>query len=233
MPTLILICGLPGSGKTTLAKQLETERGAIRQCPDERIAQILSDPSNQTSFDDLRAPVEDQIVSEAKELLMQGQDVILEFGFWSREERLAMIEVAHECNANVELYLLNPELDEICQRIAKRNQELPPGTFMVSMKQLHEFDNLFARPKEDEQGLYDRFYINDNGSQMNDPCIELAERLANATDDAEKCAIIDALTQKECTSISPILLGQLDQHSVYIQVSISFCMRELANEEAS
>jgi len=32
---LHLICGLPGSGKTTLAKKLEREHTAIRLCPDE------------------------------------------------------------------------------------------------------------------------------------------------------------------------------------------------------
>jgi predicted kinase len=32
---LILICGLPGSGKTTLAKQLAAEVPAVRICPDE------------------------------------------------------------------------------------------------------------------------------------------------------------------------------------------------------
>lgn len=32
---LILICGLPGSGKTTLAKSLAGSRSALRLCPDE------------------------------------------------------------------------------------------------------------------------------------------------------------------------------------------------------
>jgi len=32
---LVLICGLPGSGKTTLAKQLAAETKAVRLCPDE------------------------------------------------------------------------------------------------------------------------------------------------------------------------------------------------------
>ncbi|NJR62757.1 MAG: AAA family ATPase [Cyanobacteria bacterium CRU_2_1] len=34
-PTLVVICGLPGSGKTTHARRLEQEMSALRFCPDE------------------------------------------------------------------------------------------------------------------------------------------------------------------------------------------------------
>jgi predicted kinase len=43
MATLFLICGLPGASKTTLAKQLEASRSALRLCADEWIARILED----------------------------------------------------------------------------------------------------------------------------------------------------------------------------------------------
>ncbi|MEY2425139.1 MAG: hypothetical protein QOI61_711, partial [Actinomycetota bacterium] len=32
---LVVICGLPGSGKTTLAKELEQSMPAVRFCPDD------------------------------------------------------------------------------------------------------------------------------------------------------------------------------------------------------
>lgn len=159
MPTLILICGLPGAGKTTLAKRLESERGAVRQCPDDRIWEIVKRTNDPALLENLRDPVERQMTQEAGEFLLQGKDVILEYGFWSKEERLAMIKLAHQHGAKVELRVLDPELSVICQRVAARNIKLPEGSFMVSMKQLHEYDKMFARPDQDEQNLYDRYHI--------------------------------------------------------------------------
>jgi predicted kinase len=39
-PNLVLVCGLPGSGKTTIARQLEQETGAIRINIDEWVAAL-------------------------------------------------------------------------------------------------------------------------------------------------------------------------------------------------
>ncbi|MEP7216945.1 MAG: AAA family ATPase [Anaerolineaceae bacterium] len=37
---LILVCGLPGAGKTTLARQLERQLPAIRLCCDEWLSEL-------------------------------------------------------------------------------------------------------------------------------------------------------------------------------------------------
>jgi len=51
MATLFLICGLPGSGKTTLAKQLELAHSALRLCPDEWIATLMGDVTDTAELD--------------------------------------------------------------------------------------------------------------------------------------------------------------------------------------
>ena len=37
---VVLICGLPGSGKSTLSKKLENKEGFIRLCPDDWMEDI-------------------------------------------------------------------------------------------------------------------------------------------------------------------------------------------------
>ena len=80
---LVIVCGLPGSGKTTLAKTLAAERPAIRFGPDEWMHALgvnLWDA-------DVRAQVEAVQWSVAKELVALGGSVIIEWGTWGRGER--------------------------------------------------------------------------------------------------------------------------------------------------
>ena len=58
MATLFLMCGLPGSGKTTLAKRIERERGALRLTHDEWIARLYGTKLTPPALDWCRGPVE-------------------------------------------------------------------------------------------------------------------------------------------------------------------------------
>lgn len=150
MATLFLICGLPGSGKTTLAKQLEQTYNALRLCPDEWISKILDDPNDIAELDRLRSPIESLQWDVAKRTLVLGVNVILENGFWSREERNHFRTEAEALGAQVELHYLNMSTDELWERISKRNSNLPPGTFFVSKESLELWAESFEPPTEDE-----------------------------------------------------------------------------------
>jgi predicted kinase len=150
MPTLFLICGLPGSGKTTLAKELEISEGALRLCPDEWITALLNDPSNIPELDRLREPVESLQWEIAKRLLVLGTNVILENGFWSKEERMRFRAQAEKLGASVELRFLDVPRDELWRRLSKRNMDLPPGTFAVAEEQLDLWSGWFEPPTPDE-----------------------------------------------------------------------------------
>jgi predicted kinase len=153
MATLFLICGLPGAGKTTLARQLEISRPALRLSPDEWIAPILADPTDTAELDRLRSPVEGVQWEVAKRVLALGVDVVLEWGFWSRDERARYRVEAEALGARVELHYLEAGRDELWARLARRNANLPPGTFVVTQDQLDLWLSWFEPPTADELAL--------------------------------------------------------------------------------
>lgn len=152
MATLFLICGLPGAGKTTLAKQLEHTRPALRLAPDEWILALLADSNDTAERDRLREPVEAIQWEVAKRVLVLGTDVILEWGFWSREERAKYRAEAEALGAHVELRYLAVKRDELWARLKQRNAEAPPGMFVVTEEELERWSSWFEPPTAGELG---------------------------------------------------------------------------------
>jgi predicted kinase len=73
---LILVCGLPGSGKTTLAQALESRLRAIRFSPDEWLDALSIDLYRE----DVREKIEALQWKFAQDLLTLGLTVIVEWG---------------------------------------------------------------------------------------------------------------------------------------------------------
>jgi predicted kinase len=86
-PTTHLLHGFIGSGKTTFARQLERELGAVRFSHDEWMVRLHGWNPPEEHYSEYFAQVESLIWDEAAREIRAGADVILDFGFWSRESR--------------------------------------------------------------------------------------------------------------------------------------------------
>jgi predicted kinase len=150
-PRLILICGLPGSGKTTLAKQLALDVPAVRFCPDEWKHDLGIDYYDE----DRRVRLEQRIWRLGQELLGLGQSVILENGFWAREERDELRLGARRLGVAVELHYLEAPIDELWRRLEIRNALAVPGTVPIKREDLEEWALQFEAPDAAEQALFD------------------------------------------------------------------------------
>jgi len=155
MATLYLMCGLPGSGKTTLAKRLEMSEHALRLCPDEWIAQLLADPDDTVEMDRLRSQVESIQWDVSKRALLLGVNVILENGFWSRSERNNYRREAEALGAQVQLCFLDVPLETLWERLTHRNSDLPSGSFHVTKDNLEMWATWFEPPGDGEE--FERF----------------------------------------------------------------------------
>ena len=111
---LIIVCGLPGSGKTTHAKQLQAKLRAIRFCPDEWMEHLSLDIWDQ----ERREKIESLQWQFGQQLLALGLTVIIEWGTWGRSERDALRLRARDFGAAVELHYLSARVDVLLDRVA-------------------------------------------------------------------------------------------------------------------
>ena len=148
---LILTCGLPGAGKTALARQLAADRSAVRLTKDEWLTALGSSPWDEST----REKVEHELWHLAQEILRLGLSVVLDFGLWARIERDEMRSVARGLGVGVELHYLDVPTDELWRRIRARNSEPPWDSNPIRRADLDEWLSLFQAPDAAELALFD------------------------------------------------------------------------------
>jgi predicted kinase len=144
---LILVCGLPGAGKTTHAKALESQFHAVRFAPDEWMSALAVNIYDESA----RSRIEQLQWSLCERLLTLGLSVIIEWGTWAQSERDTLRRRARELGASVELhYLFAPE-EVLFERIRRRGLETPP----IDREALAQWCKQFEVPSVEEKVLYD------------------------------------------------------------------------------
>ena len=147
---LVVVTGLPGSGKTTLSVELARSTGAARMCPDDWM---------RTSGIDLwdaeaRRRIEELQLDLALGLLTRGRDVIVEWGLWTRDERDALRDAALAVGAAVELRHVTAPLDELWSRIVERDQEGRWGSRPITRTELEGWWDVYETPTAEELATY-------------------------------------------------------------------------------
>lgn len=148
---LILTCGLPGAGKTALARQLAADRGAVRLTKDEWLWALGSTPWDEPT----REKVERELWGLAQEILRLGLSVVLDFGLWARVERDALRCAARHLGVGVELHYLDVPPDELWKRIDARNSEPPWNSHPIGRADLDAWQDGFQAPDAAELALFD------------------------------------------------------------------------------
>ncbi|MET0438102.1 MAG: ATP-binding protein [Devosia sp.] len=150
MALLTLMVGLPGSGKTTRAKALAAQTGALRLTPDEWQTRLFADDMHHPDHDLRHNTVEAIMWDVAAHILAGGGDVILDFGFWSRAERIGFAHRARALGADCRVQFDAVPIEELERRIAGRNEGAGVGHFVIPVTKLHEWAKLFEAPDADE-----------------------------------------------------------------------------------
>jgi predicted kinase len=148
---LVLICGLPASGKSTLGRELAPEIPAIMLEKDGWVTQLGADIWDE----EFRVRLEHQLWVLAQDLLAHDQSVILDWGHWARAERDEKRLGARALGVRVELHYLHAPLEELIERAERRNASVEWTASPMTRAHFETWARIFQPPDEEEILLFD------------------------------------------------------------------------------
>jgi len=143
-----LLCGLPASGKTTLAREIADTYDAVRLNPDEWETAMGVDPFDKS----FQARLEAKFWELTQRLLVLGTSVVLEWGFWARSERDEKREAARTLGVAVELRFLDAPYEELVRPVGDRHAA---GGLAITERHMERYRDIFQPPTDEELALYD------------------------------------------------------------------------------
>ena len=148
------MCGLPCSGKTTFARKLAQERSALYLGLDELLITLYGQyPIDQVGHDEHVQRVircRRSLWKIATHALSVGVEVILDDGFFLKENRQRYAMMCAEIHASSRLYYFDIPHALLFQRLEERNARLPTANFPITPQRLESFIHLFEIPTPDE-----------------------------------------------------------------------------------
>jgi len=152
--TLHLIVGLPCAGKTTYAERLRHERDAALFSLDRWLITSFGRYSIEAvgHMEHARRlyACRELIWDVTAELLRRQADVVLDDGFFLRNDREQHITRAHALGARVAIHFIDTPVDTLRARLVARNRTAGAHHFDIDPADIATFEAFFQPPSADE-----------------------------------------------------------------------------------
>lgn len=148
-PLVVMMCGVAGSGKTTYAQRLERS-GYVRLSIDEEIwasrGRYGIDYSTE-KYEEYKREAENKLRNQLTELILSGQQVVIDFSFWQRAKRYEYKRIIEESGGHWELIYLKVSPNELRKRLAIRSLRFDANAaFPITENILATFLSGFEEP---------------------------------------------------------------------------------------
>ncbi len=160
MPKVIALCGKICSGKTFYANKIKEEKNAVILSTDE-VTFYLMDNEQGERYDDFAKRVNEYLMKKAIDIVRAGANVILDWGFWSKEERINLTNYYKKYNIPVEWHYVDVTQEKWQDLIKKRNELIVSGqekySFYFDDGLKKKLLDSFNEPSKEEMDIW---YIN-------------------------------------------------------------------------
>ena len=150
-PIAYVICGFIGAGKTTFARKLEKETGAIRVTKDEWIIKIFG---NKITLDNNFEVYDKNITKLATDIafkiLKAGKDVIIDEGFWVKSQRDDIKKKILQVGAKPIFYYVENSVEKMKERVINRSNNPTKDSFEINEEMFDKYLKYWEPPKKEE-----------------------------------------------------------------------------------
>lgn len=148
MSIVYLIHGFIGSGKTTFAKSLEEKTGAKRFTPDEIIAKRYGKNLSVEEIRNANLVVKAEIWEKVKMAIKNNQDIILDYGFWKKKQRIDIANKVRKLGGKPVFYEIVCDPVIMKQRALQRKND---GDIEITSKRYDMYYERFEAMEEGEE----------------------------------------------------------------------------------
>ena len=157
MAKLLCICGKIGCGKTYYANRLKEQEHAVILSTDE-VTYDLTNNQQGDGYDEFAIRVNLYLRKKAVEIVNAGSTVILDWGFWTKENRKEIKRYGENNGVLVEMHYIDIDDKTWYENIEKRNNEVISGnggsSFYVNEGLLNKVSSLFEIPEKEEIDIW-------------------------------------------------------------------------------
>lgn len=160
MPKVILICGKICCGKTTYAKKLVKEQNTVLLSCDEITLALFGQHIGEKHGEMVERTMK-YLFNKSLEVVSTGVNVILDFGFWTRDDRGEAASFYKQNSITTEWHYIDVSSEVWIKNLAKRNQAIESGKtddYYIDDNIANKFWRIFEEPTTDE---IDVWYKND------------------------------------------------------------------------
>ena len=143
-PVVYLLCGLPGSGKSTYARKLEKE-GAVCFSLDEELFKRFG-RHFESGYDEKEVETKRQLKELCVENVRAGRSVIFDFGFWKKSARDEYKSFIEQAGADRKLIYFPASEVELKRRLHIRNENDLDRNHHISEELMDKFMTQFEPP---------------------------------------------------------------------------------------
>ncbi|MBE5767945.1 MAG: ATP-binding protein [Clostridiales bacterium] len=160
MTRVIMICGKIASGKSVYAEKLCAQENAVMLSVDELVLSVLGNDLGDR-HDEITDRIQDYLFRKSAEIVKAGANVLLDWGFWTRERRAAARAFYRAHGIACEFHYIDVPEGVWRRNIAIRNQAVLDGksdAYFVDDGLMKKLESLFESPSREE---IDVWFVND------------------------------------------------------------------------